>query len=550
MEAKQPGPISSRRLVEGLSSPAAYGAVAEPGSEVQVIETHISWIFLVGDRAFKVKKPIQTDFLDYSTLSQRQRFCDEELRLNQRYAPELYVGVVPIVVRNDRLSVLSGDEVRPAAPGRDSPDAERIVEYAVEMRRFPADALLSQRLDAGRIHTGDVASLADVVADFHHRAGRLGPDDPLGDVRLIEQAAVDNLQALRGTVTGEPATMLEHLTDWTSDFFQSHREAFAQRVAAGFIRECHGDLHLANIIFWQDRWMLFDGIEFNQAFHWIDVLSDAAFTAMDFEARGHAEFGHSFVSHYLEMTGDHASLSLLRWYLVYRALTRAKVAAIRAHQSGGHAAAEIEDCRAHIRLAKRFSEPTPARLWITHGLSGSGKTTRSEQVVQQFGAIRLRSDCERKRHFGLRPTDRVGADLQARIYSQAATTATYRLLRRKAIEILRAGYSVIVDATFLNRSDRLEFRQLAADESVAFAILHCEAEEAELRQRILERQARDEDASDAGLDVLAAQMESRQPLDEEEQRWVAVDAATGLPDQPSQRRPDQIGKAGGSASDR
>ena len=180
---------------------------------------------------------------------------------------------------------------------------------------------------------------------------------------------------------------------------------FSQRVANGFIRECHGDLHLANVIHWRGRLMPFDGIEFNDEFRWIDVMSDATFLAMDLAARGHLDLCRSFINAYLEQTGDHASLALLRWYLVYRALVRSKVASIRSEQAGqseSERKSALEDCQSHIELAYRFTLREPPCLWITHGLSGSGKTTGSECVVQRRGAIRLRSDLERKRHFGAR----------------------------------------------------------------------------------------------------------------------------------------------------
>ncbi len=354
------------------------------------------------------------------------------------------------------------------------------------------------------------------IARFHQDASRAEPNAPWGSPESIQKDANDNLCYLADFVSGNCLATLKVLQRWTAEFYQQHRPEFSQRVANGFVRECHGDLHLANVVRWGGQWMPFDGIEFNDNFRWIDVLSDAAFTAMDFAARGHLEFCRSFLSRYLEYTGDHASPSLLRWYLVYRALTRAKVAAIRAGQSDADDREQRMDVNMHVDLAYRFSLRQEPRLWITHGVSGSGKTTASEVVVQREGAIRLRSDVERKRHFGLTPTDRLTAKMRQKVYCESASHATYNRLRRIATGILRAGYPVVVDATFLKQSERALFQKLAHAEGATFAILNCHTDEQTLRQRIADRLAQNSDASDADISVMEQQLKSREPLTESE----------------------------------
>jgi aminoglycoside phosphotransferase family enzyme/predicted kinase len=503
MPATDSSRIESDRLVELLSDPKAYPQI--DADKVTVRETHISWVFLVGDFAFKIKKPVKTDFLDYSTLEKRECYCHEEVRLDRRYAQDLYLGVAPICMTGNGVQV----------------DADRApVEFAVKMRRFPDDALLSEQVEHGLLGTEDIAELASTIADFHRRAARAELCQTWGSPPAILHDANDNLRYLADSMTGETAKTLCVLERWTAEFYQQHQPEFAQRIANGFIRECHGDLHLANVVRWDGRWMPFDGIEFNDAFRWIDVLSDAAFTAMDFAARGHLELCRSFVSRYLESTGDHASPSLLRWYLVYRALTRAKVAAIRAGQMVEESEYQIEDAIAHVDLAFRFSLRQDPCLWITHGVSGSGKTTSSEVVVQQAGAIRLRSDVERKRHFGLLPTDRLTKKMQQQVYCESANHATYTRLRRIATGILRAGFPVVVDATFLKQSERTLFHNLAKDEGASFAILNCDTDELTLRRRITDRIARNTDASDADISVMEKQLKSREPLTESEISYV------------------------------
>ena len=321
-QATSGGP-SSRDSVAALGNVDAYAGVTELGvtdSGVVMHETHVSWVFLVGEFAFKIKKPIKTSFLDYGTLALREHYCHEEVRLDRRYAKPLYLGVVAIT--------LDGGRVRMEGKGRP-------IEFAVKMRRFPEDALLSDRLTRGKLPTAEVLQLAIAVASFHRDAARSGPQQPWGSPELVLRTARDNLSELRSAaIDGDVVEIVTALDRWTREDFAANHAVFAQRPSGGFIRECHGDLHLANVIHWQGRLMPFDGIEFNDEFRWIDVMSDAAFLGMDFAVRGHLDLSRSFINAYLEQTGDHGSVSLLRWYLVYRAMVRAKVASIRGEQSG------------------------------------------------------------------------------------------------------------------------------------------------------------------------------------------------------------------------
>lgn len=495
--------ISSKKLVAGLCDPGAYPHPVDGG--IEVCETHISWVFLAGEFAYKVKKPVKTSFLDYSTLGQRHHYCQEELRLDRRYAPELYLDVVPVTA--------AGESVRIGGAGQ-------AVEYAVKMVRFPDDALLSIRLSEGTFNTAELWRLAESVANFHRHAARLPESKRWGAPELVLEDAMANFADLETFDLGTESATLRVLKDWTEQFYADHQHLFSQRIANGFVRECHGDLHLANVIDWRGQMIPFDGVEFSDRFRWIDVLSDAAFLAMDFAARDHLELSRSFVNAYLERTGDHASLRLLRWYLVFRSLVRAKVDALKAQQGGADRQAMLEKCYHHLQLAYQFTVPQQPCLWITHGFSGSGKTTGSEVIVRQRGAFRLRSDLERKRHFGMSPGDRPDPHQAEKIYCAAATNATYARLRRLSRTILQGGDSVIVDATFLKRDQRDYFRELAETLGVSFAILDFSADTAALRQRITERLAAGSDASDADLGVLERQIQTHQPLGKDEQRYV------------------------------
>jgi len=512
--------VSSEALIAALGAPKAYPAsvqgiaaaagTADAANSVCQLETHISWVFLIGDCAYKVKKPVSTPFLDYRTLADRKHYCEEELRLDRRFAPDLYLGVVPITLENDQVCVEGSGEP---------------IEYAVKMKRFAGDALLIERLKAGLVTTAEIIELARTVGAFHDQAKRQ-PVWSAGTPERILANAVDNLSALQPWVITEPAaSLLRSLQLWTRDTFEELEPKVAARLTAGFIRECHGDLHLGNIVMWGDRLLPFDGIDFNEDFRVIDVLSDIAFLTMDLAAHNRHDLRFLFRNAYVEQHGDRASLELLRWYEVYRALVRGKVASLRAQQlaaSGGNVAEADADRDRHIALAHALSSAPAPTLTITHGLSGSGKSTYSERLVARSGAIRVRADVERKRLHGLQPSDRVEGAKRAELYSDDATQATYLHLYTVAEELLVSGYSVVLDATFLQQKHRRTMHELADRLGVDFAILDCAADPETLSQRMHNRQANELEPSDADASVLEAQLVSREPLTDSERALVML----------------------------
>ena len=300
------------------------------------------------------------------------------------------------------------------------------------------------------------------------------------------------------------------------------------RTRDGYIRECHGDLHCGNIVLWKGGWIPFDGIEFNVEFAWIDVASDIAFLVMDLRELGYPELSAAFLNAYLEQTGDYQSLSVLRWYLVYRALVRAKVAVMRARQKNQVErldSEQIETAKTYIRLAHQIREFGARKLWITHGLSGSGKTTGSQRIVQREGAIRVRSDVERKRLFKTAKSTQSEQSTGGGMYTPTASEATYQKLFEVAKSILQSDYIAIVDATFLKHSDRSRFGSLAKSERAEFRILDFDADIKTLQQRITHRLETSNDASDATTQVLANQIANQEPLTDEEQE-ASVSAAS------------------------
>jgi hypothetical protein len=489
-------------LVRGLSRPGAYPHPAP----VEHLETHISHVFLVGEYAYKIKKPLELGFLDFSTLERRREFCEEELRINRRLAPELYLAVVPI----------GGGADAPRVEGDGAP-----IEYAVKMRRFEQDGLLEHVLEHGALTPELIDALADQVACFHAEVQRAPAGGRFGAAASIAAPALQNFDQLAPLIdTAAELTTLEALRRWTTAQHETLSALFDARQRAGFVRECHGDLHLGNIVLMGGKLRIFDAIEFNPELRWLDVMSEVAFLAMDLAVRGREDFGWRFVNRYLEHTGDYEGVRLVRYYLVYRALVRAKVAAMRAAQpdAGERERQSLADkCRHHLALAQRFALGAQPVLVIHHGLSGSGKTACSQAVLETLGAIRIRSDVERKRQHGLAATEPAAAAVGEGIYRRTATLATYARLAGLARACLAGGYPTLIDAAFLERGQREAFRALARELGVPFRIAWFRAPVDVLRERVAQRARRGDDASDAGLAVLDHQLRSIEPLTAEEE---------------------------------
>ncbi|MDM0045079.1 AAA family ATPase [Variovorax dokdonensis] len=458
----------------------------------RVIETHISWVIVCADRVYKLKKPLRTAFLDYSTPELRERFCKEEVRVNQAMAPSLYLGVVRI----------TGSA---AAPEIDGPGP--VLDHAVSMRRFPDGALFSERMAADTLTATDVDAFAAMLAAVHSRSPRLQRGG--GGQRAPTHRRA--LAALEGAGPLFSEAQAQHLRQWLDEGARMLLPAWRERRRGGHVRECHGDLHLANVLMLDGRPAAFDAVEFDPALRWIDVAEDAAFPAMDFAARGRPDLCWRFLNAWLDATGEHASAGVLRYALVYRALVRAQVERLRTEGAGPAAA--------YAAAALDWSRPAVPRLVITHGLPGSGKTFQSQALIEQQGAIRVRSDVERKRLFGmgaLESSRARGVD----IYSGPATEKTYARLFELAGQVLDAGFSAVIDAAFLRRSERDAARELARRRGVGFEILACEAPEATLRQRLASRKA---DASEADAFVLRRLAAAVEPLTPEERAAIQMD---------------------------
>jgi hypothetical protein len=484
-------------LITALLDPRCY---PDPAARVDLVETHASWLLLAGDFAYKIKKPITLPFLDYGTLDKREACCRAELVLNRRLAADLYLDVVAI----------GGTASQPRF------DLTPAIEWAVRMRRFDESGRLDHMAARGDLQPTQLAQLAVTLCAFHGAAAVAAVGSRFGEPRRLLAMAQENFVELRQLLPAGDQPQVEQLAHWTEAEFARRAADFAARKAAGRVRESHGDLHLGNLVLIDGRVTPFDCIEFSDDFRWIDAASEIAFVWIDLLDHRQPGLAAWFLNAWLESGGDFEALRVFRFYAVYRAVVRAKIAALRAGQEG---AAEFGEARSYLQLAWQIAVPPAPTLCITCGLSGSGKTTASSarlldaESSADGSLLRLRSDVERKRLFGLAPLDASGSTLDGGIYTMEATTRTYARLHDLARELLRAGWPVIVDAAFLRRSERADFRALATELGVGFGILATSAPEGELRRRLL---ARSNDASEAGVAVLERQLDWFEPLDASE----------------------------------
>jgi hypothetical protein len=475
----------------------------------------MSWVVLTGLFAYKVKKPVRYAFIDASTLERRRFLCEEELRLNRRFTPDLYLDVVPIVRDRDQLKV----------GGHGDP-----VEFAVRMHEFDPSQELAAQLEQDKVTTQEMDAFATQIAKAHLRAAVTTAEDQFGTFKKIHAAMLANFSLLR-THLGSPQELklLERLATWTADSLARLEPLIHSRRQTGMVRECHGDLHARNIVRWRRQWLPFDCLEFDPDLRWVDVMSDVAFLFMDLMSRRREDLAHEFLSHYLEETGDYEGLRLLPLYAAYLALVRAKVDALGAETAGPDERQALE-LRLAERLATavRFMGAEPPALVIMHGVTASGKSWLSERLVSGLHAVRIRSDLERKRLAGIAPLAQRRLGIGEGDYSAAMMQRTYERLLECAESALDGARNVIVDATFLDPAYREMFQSLALRRRCRFLIVSCMSDAATLETRLATRARSNLDPSEATRAVLDQQLRYHQPLTAEELRH-AVQVDTGRP---------------------
>ncbi len=517
--------------IERLLTP---GAFPHPTTRVEIRETHISWVLLTDELAYKIKKPIRTPFLDYSTLSLRRDACLEELRLNQRYSPDIYLSVVPLIEDSNHLRFAWDHDL----------SNKSIVEYAVAMKRFPEANVLSRMLASQSLEPKHIRMLADELTEVHQQSRVASIDSEWATPMKLLRDAEENFIDFASIARSRYSDVAESISDWTHQTFHKLHDHWFHRRLDGHIRECHGDLHLGNLVWWNERVALFDAIEFNPSFRWIDTINDLAFTLMDLEHSGRPDLAGMLINRYLERTGDYSAIAVLDWYLVYRAMVRTKVTAMRANQETEPTKADNDwlQVEEYIEWANRWSGYRQGGLVITYGLSGSGKSYGTESLLATGRAIRIRSDIERKRMdlesdssegdspWRASPTTGLPSSISknaanhmaADLYSSPSRDIVYDRLLAIAQTILDGNYWVIVDATFLSKSHRNAFRKIAQSRNIPFYILPFDADVEVLCTRIEARQRDGSDPSDANVEVLRQQIQQREPLADSEMAFVTT----------------------------
>ncbi|PIE44240.1 MAG: hypothetical protein CSA50_01270 [Gammaproteobacteria bacterium] len=492
----------STELITALQSAELYDHRID---SFQLIETHISWVILTGDYVYKIKKPVDFGFLDFTTLNKRHHFCQEELRLNQRLAPDLYLNLVTI----------NGTPEAPTINGQGP-----VLDYAIKMKQFPQEGLLDKLQAEQKITAAHITELGQLIAQFHLNIESAPVDSRFGTPAQVYAPVAQNFEQIRQMID-QPALLkqLENLEAWAKSTFDRLQPVFAKRKAEGFIRECHGDIHLGNITLYQNQVVLFDCIEFNDDFRWIDTICDLAFILMDLQNRGLEGFSHILLNHYIAITGDYDGLTLLHFYLAYRAMVRAKIALFTGAAPGMDEARQAEWLATYTQYADLAESYAliPSRLClIGHGVSGAGKSTLGNALIENFAVIHIRSDVERKRMFNLAANQSSQSELDAGIYTKEATQATYRRLYDLAQTVLKSDYSVYIDAANLQKWQRDSCQRVAEENGVPSILISCQTDENTIREWLKQRQKTGQDASEATLPVLNKQLLTQQPLTAEE----------------------------------
>ncbi|MBI2836293.1 MAG: AAA family ATPase [Chloroflexi bacterium] len=482
-------------IAEALLDPAAY---PEKPERVELVQTQMSFVFLTGDFVYKVKKPVNLGYLDYTTIEKRRYFCQREVELNRRLCPDTYLGVVPLVRRRKRIVIGGRGEA---------------IEYAVKMRQLPQDRMLNVLLAADQVTPDMISQVAQRLAEFHEKAETGAVIRTFGNLFTIKTNTDENFRQT-GKYIGVtiPQNRYERIKYFNGQFLKSEDFLLEQRVSRDRIRDCHGDLHAAHVCF-TDGICIYDCIEFNDRFRYGDVASEVAFLAMDLDHYGRADLSRSFVTAYVDSSGDTELTRLLGFYKCYRAYVRGKVESFKLDDpyiSEADKKEVRESAASYFDLAGFYTRSNPA-LFITVGLVGTGKSVLARALASRTGAVVVSSDVVRKQLAAVPSTEHHFEQFDAGIYSPDFTRRTYDTMFAEAGGILSEGASVILDASFIRSQERQKAKELAQKMGADFFVIECTLSEEQVRQRLTQR-LEEGTVSDGRWEIYEPQKKSFEPV--------------------------------------
>jgi aminoglycoside phosphotransferase family enzyme/predicted kinase len=505
--------------VEALLSSSVY---PHPVDRVELVQTHISYVFLAGGYVYKVKKPVDMGFLDYTTLEKRRLYCQEEVRLNRRLCADAYLGVVTVSVKDGRVLL-------------DSAEGE-VVDYAVKMKRLPEDRMMERLLAEGAVTSEMLQRLTGKLAAFHRDAETGEYIDSFGSIETIAANWRENFEQTEPYV-GRTLSRRQwkSVRDYVERFLRDGAWLFERRVREGRIRDCHGDLR-TNAVCFENGICVFDCIEFNERFRYSDIASDVAFLAMDVDFRGYRALSDEMVGLYLAQSLDTTLPLVLHFYKCYRAFVRGKVDGFQIDQPqipAGQREAATAAAQSYFDLAERHaSHPVSPAVVAMVGVTGSGKSYLAHALASRLGAVVISSDVTRKRLAGIDPTQSRMDPVGKGIYSAEMTERTYDEMLRQAAPFLEKRKPVILDASYLRRQHREGARAPARQASVRFLAVECLAGESLVKERLQLRRSAVWSPSDGRWEVYQAQLEKAEPLLElAEGERLTVDGASPLAEQ-------------------
>jgi len=500
--------MDARSLIEALKSPQIY---PDSPSQIRIAETHISYLFFTGRYVYKVKKPVDFGFLDFTTLEKRKYFCLQEVKLNSRLSPDVYLGVEEIREENGRIS-LGGHG--------------KTIEYAVKMKELPSEGMLIRLVSEGKAKPELMDRIALKIATFHREAETSDEIAGFGNVSVIKKNMQENFIQ---TVPYIAKTLLREQYDFISEravaFLEHKNLIFAKRKNGGMIKDCHGDLHLGAICVEKDNIQVFDCIEFNDRFRYGDTAADIAFLTMDLEYNNRFDLSSAFTEAYIRYSGDSDISVVLRFYKSYRAYVRGKVMSFLLDE--GEVSEEqkrnaLKSAKGYFGLAySYFMQPT---LIIMAGLVGTGKSAVAVSLGEAIGAPVVRSDEVRKRLAGILPDEHRYEDYENGIYSEEFTNKTYSELLKEASEVLGGGRSIILDASYKSRASRERAAALAREKGARFFIVECVCEEEVVRARLKKRMG-EKEVSDGRWETYERQKHGFEQITENEGRLIRIDSA-------------------------